>query len=138
MKLLIDDNILLDVLMDRNPFVKDSALIWKICEAGLAEGVVSAHSIANLFYILRREMDPVRRKEVLSALQIIFRIEDTRGRDLIRAVELGWEDYEDAVRSVVAERIRADFLVTRNTKDYADSRVPVITPEEFLRYENIP
>ncbi|MBQ6370987.1 MAG: PIN domain-containing protein, partial [Firmicutes bacterium] len=100
--------------------------------------VVSVHSIANLFYILRREMDPVSRKEVLSALQIIFRIEDTRGRDLIRAVELGWEDYEDAVRSVVAERIRADFLVTRNTKDYADSRVPVITPEEFLRYENIP
>ena len=50
MRLLIDDNILLDVLMDRKPFVKDSALIWKICEAGLAEGVVSAHSIANLFY----------------------------------------------------------------------------------------
>ena len=83
-------------------------------------------------------MDPVRRKEVLSALQIIFRIEDTRAKDLTRAAGLGWEDFEDADRSVVAERIRADFLVTRNTKDYAHSRVPAITPEDFIRHENIP
>ena len=60
MRCLIDANVLLDVLANREPFVEDSSKIWKLCETEQAEGCVSALSIANLMYIMRKELSPRR------------------------------------------------------------------------------
>ena len=58
MVLLIDANILLDVLLDRKEFVKESALIWKLCETRQMKGYVSALTFANIMYIMRKELTP--------------------------------------------------------------------------------
>ena len=68
MKLLIDANILLDVLQAREPHVKDSSLIWKLCETGEAEGYVSALTFANLVYVMRKELNPEGIHDVLNKL----------------------------------------------------------------------
>lgn len=132
MKLLIDANILLDVLQNREPHVQASSTIWKLCETEQAKGFVSALTFANLVYIMRKELEPKRVEEVLQALSLIFEFVDLNVSDLSRAAGLNWSDFEDAVQSVTAERIHADYIITRNVRDFAKSSVTAFTPSELL------
>lgn len=132
MKLLIDANILLDVLQNREPHVQASSVIWKLCEIEKAKGYVSALTFANLVYIMRKELDPKRIEETLEALSLIFEFADFNVSDLAHAAELGWDDFEDAVQSVTAERVHADYIITRNVRDFAKSKVVAFTPSELI------
>lgn len=132
MKLLVDGNILLDVLQNREPHVIASALVWKLCETGRAKGFVSALTFANLVYVLRRELDPEKTEEVLKKLSLIFSFAELSGADLLKAACLHWNDYEDALQAVTAERLRVDFIITRNVKDFKQSKVLALTPAELL------
>ena len=132
MKLLIDANILLDVLQRREPYYRDSALIWKLCEARKAEGWVSALTLANLVYVMRRELDPEQVGDVLNKLTLIFQIAELTPADLRHAAELRWNDFEDALQAVTAARLHADAIITRNIRDYKKSSVIAFTPTEYL------
>ncbi len=132
MRLLIDGNIILDVLQKRNPHYADSSKVWKMCETERAEGFVSALTFANLVYVMRKELSPEKIEDVLKALSLIFRFEDLRGSDLADAAELLWPDFEDAIQSVTAARINADYIITRNIKDFSESTIRALTPSEFL------
>ena len=83
-------------------------------------------------YIMRRELDAERAKRILTSLNTIFLIADLRETDLIKAANLLFNDYEDAIQSACASRIKADYIVTRNTKDFKKSVVPAITPAELF------
>ena len=132
MRLLIDGNIILDVLQNRQPHVENSAKVWKLCEIRQAEGYVSALTFSNLVYIMRKELTPEKISEVLKSLGLIFQFADLTAADMTKAAELQWDDYEDALQSVTAERIRADYIITRNVKDFRKSKVVAFTPTEFL------
>lgn len=132
MKLLIDANILLDVLQNREPHVQASSVIWKLCETEKAKGYVSALTFANLVYIMRKELDPKKIEETLQALSLIFEFTDFNVSDLSRAAELDWDDFEDAVQSVTAERVHADYIITRDVRDFAKSKVIAFTPSELI------
>ncbi len=132
MKLLIDANILLDVLQNREPHVQFSSVIWKLCETGKAKGYVSALTFANLVYVMRKELTPKDIEETLRALSLIFEFIDFSASDLSHAAELGWDDFEDAIQSVTAERLHADYIITRNVKDFAKSKVVAFTPSELI------
>ncbi len=132
MKLLIDANILLDVLQHRKPYVCDSSAIWKLCEADKVNGYVSALTFANLVYIMRKEMTPGKIEEILHSLSLIFKFTEVNPSDLMCAAQLNWDDFEDAIQSVTAERIRADYIITRNVKDFAQSRITALTPAELI------
>ena len=132
MVLLIDANIILDVLMNRNEFVIESSLIWKYCETHQTKGYISALTIANLVYIMRKELDPKRIDTVISSLKIIFEIADLTSEDIILASKMQWRDFEDALQSATAQRIQADYIITRNVKDFRSSKVPAFTPSELL------
>ena len=132
MRILIDANILLDVLQNRTPFAEASSKIWKLCETEQVKGYVSALTFANLVYVMRKELDPARIEDVLGKLSLIFEFADLTAIDLTRAAALGWDDFEDALQSVTAERIHADCIVTRNVRDFAQSRVLAFTSAELL------
>lgn len=132
MRLLIDANILLDVLQKREPHYKDSALIWKLCETEQAEGYVSTLSFADLVYVMRKELDTEKVLDVQQKLALIFRFADLTAADLTRAVEMQWDDFEDAVQAATAERIHADHIITRNVRDFKQSRIVAFTPAEYL------
>ena len=132
MKLLIDGNILLDVLQKRETHYTSSALVWKLCETGQAEGCVSALTFANLVYVLRRELTPDSVYEVLKKLSCIFQFTDLTSGDLSAAGTLRWNDYEDALQAVAAGRMHADYIITRNVRDFKASKIPAITPDELL------
>ena len=132
MVLLIDANVILDVLLNRQDFVKASGTVWKLCETGKAKGYVSALTFANLVYIMRKQLDPEAIEDVLHKLNLIFDFTDFSVSDLTRAAELNWKDFEDAVQSVTAERVHADYIVTRNVRDFSRSKVIAFTPSELL------
>lgn len=132
MTLLIDANIVLDVLQNRENFVKESAMIWKLCETEQAKGYISTLSFANIMYILRKELTSDKIEEVYHKLCLIFEFADFSSSILSKAVEMNWKDFEDAVQSATAEQIHADYIITRNVRDFTRSKVVAFTPTELL------
>lgn len=131
MVILIDTNILLDVLMKRSPFDKASALVWKICETRKAIGYISTLSYANIMYIMRKQLHESQIENIYEKMSLLFRFASFDDKVLKNAVHMKWKDFEDAIQSSTAESIHADYIVTRNTKDFTNSRIKAITPEEF-------
>lgn len=132
MKVLIDTNVVLDVLCGREEFLEASSKVWKYCEVNKLIGVISALSVPNIVYILRKELDPDKTKEIIDRLLLIFDIAELTAEDLRKAAEMKTADYEDAVQMCCAERINADFIVTRNIRDFVSSPVPAVKPSELL------
>mgnify|MGYP000755270109 FL=1 len=132
MKVLIDTNIILDVLCKRPNFYEDSAKIFKLCEVKKISGVISALSIPNIMYILRKELDADKTREILDSLMLIFSVADLKADDLKKAADMRFKDYEDAIQSACAARIKANYIVTRNIKDFSESKVTAIKPAELL------
>lgn len=132
MRILIDTNILLDVLCARENFLEASLKIWKYCEVSKVEGYISALSIPNIVYILRKELTPEKTQEVIEQLLLIFKVCDLKTEDLKKAAAMQHSDYEDALQMVCASRIKADYIVTRNIRDFLVSKVYALTPDELL------
>lgn len=132
MKVLIDTNIILDVLCNRSEFIEDSIKIFKLCEVKKITGYISSLSIPNIIYIMRKELDKNKVKEILEKLSIIFNIIDLKFDDLKKATILNIEDYEDAIQSAQASRIKANYIITRNVKDYNNSKISAIKPSELI------
>ncbi len=133
MKVLVDTNVILDVLCNRKEFVADSLRVFQCCETQRITGYISALSIPNIVYIMRKELDPERIREILHTLTMVFSVVELREGDLLKAAELPFGDYEDAIQSVCAARVRADYIVTRNGKDFTNSSVPTVTPCELFQ-----
>ena len=132
MKVLIDTNVILDVLCNREEFVKDSEKIFKLCEVKKISGYISALSVPNIVYIMRKELDAEKTKDLLDKLLLIFQVVDLKSEDLKKAAAMDFKDYEDALQSVCASRVKADFIITRNIKDFTNSKVTAIKPSELL------
>ena len=132
MRALIDGNVLLDVLQNRTEHVDASAKVWKLCETDLMEGYVSALTFADLVYIMRKELTPEKIRDVLKKLTLIFHLTDLSASDMVKAADMLWDDYEDAIQAATAERVHAEAIITRNIRDFRQSPVPALTPREFL------
>ena len=132
MKIWIDTNIILDVLCNRKGFFEDSSKIWKMCETNRIEGYISALSVPNIVYILRKELDPEKTMEIIQKLTLIFDVLYLKSSDLKNAAAMLTSDYEDAIQMCQAARIHAEHIVTRNIRDFKESSVQALTPAELL------
>lgn len=130
---LIDTNIFIDVLQDRIPFTDNSQAVIGLVTQKKIKGAVAAHSITNLWYILRKtHSDEERRNYILSLFEIFDVISIDKNR-LVAALEnSNFKDFEDCLQDECACAINADYIITRNAKDFESSMVKALTPEEFL------
>ena len=131
MKVLIDTNVVLDVLCKRDGFYEDAAKIMRYCEVNKITGVISALTIPNIVYIMRKELDARKTKEIIEKLQLVFITADLKADDIKKALAMNFTDFEDALQSACAARIKADYIITRNIKDFAGSSVTAIKPAEL-------
>ena len=133
MRALIDTCVILDYLQNREPFF-DDALNVAIGAANYEfEAYISASSLTDLYYIVHRQThSSIKSHKIISMITELFGLADTYAEDCINALHNGMTDYEDAVMSETAHRVKADYIVTRNIKDYSESKVPAVTPSEFL------
>ena len=132
MRLLIDSNILLDVLQARTEHYMPSYAVWKLCEKGLADGYISSLTFANIVYIMRKQLRYDEIGYLLQNLKNAFYFADLTLDIFDEAAKMGWRDFEDAVQSATASRINADYIITRNAKDFEGSTVKAVTPEEYF------
>lgn len=132
MKILVDTNIILDVLCAREGFLEESSKVWKYCEINKIKGYISALSVPNIVYILRKELTPGKTQEIIKRIFLIFKVADLKADDLKKASLIKSNDYEDALQMVCANRIKADFIVTRNICDFNNSKILAIKPSELL------
>ena len=133
MVVLVDTNILVDVISDREPYAEYGEKILEKCAKREITGIIAAHTIPNLFYILRKEFSQKERRDLLRNLCIIFCVSDLNAKKILAALENEkFLDFEDCLQEVCAVEEIADYIVTRNPSDFVESRVKVVQPEELL------
>ena len=133
MRVLIDTNVLADLLLGRDPYYDIAYNILSMCADKKVYGYIAAHSIPDLFYILRKSMTKEERKEALKDICQIVKVEGIDSFKILSALDNeNFSDFEDCLQEECAAAISADYIITRNTKDFASSRVPAILPDEFL------
>lgn len=133
MKLLIDTNVILDILLKREPFFEDSYQAIRTAIDNNDECYISVTAATDIFYILRKALQSAEQaKEYLGSLARLAEFTDVLAVDALDALSSEVADYEDAVVEAVADRIGADYILTRNIKDYLNAKIPAITPTELL------
>lgn len=133
MKILIDTNIILDILMKREPFFESSAKILKLSENNIIDAFISANSVTDIYYILKKYMpDKAVLKGTVIKLLSILNIAGITKKHISHAFELDFNDFEDALQSACAKSLNADYIVSRNINDFKNSSIPAITPDVFL------
>ena len=133
MKALIDTNVILDFILRREPYYENAAKINILSEKGHIYGYISASAVTDIFYVAKKELK--NKDTVIILLKNILktiRIASVTEGSIHEALDLEWDDFEDSVQYVAGQSISADYIITRNPKDFADSRIKVISPEEFL------
>ena len=130
---LIDTNIFIDVLQDRIPFTDNSQSVVALVVQKKVKGAVAAHSITNLWYILRKTHSDEERRNYLLSLFELFDVVSMDKNRLVAALEKSdFKDFEDCLQDECACAINADYIITRDAKDFESSMVKALTPEEFL------
>ena len=132
MKILIDINVVLDVILERKPWAEDAALLLDAAERGKIEGFVAGHTITTVHYIVARDGSA---RKAATAVVDLLRIVDVvalDSHDFSQALVLGISDYEDAVQAAAAAKIGASYIATRNEKDFRHSPVAARSPTRVL------
>lgn len=133
MELLIDTNVVLDVIQKREPWFQFSYSIFRKCIDGKHNGYVSAHSLSDLFFILRKTTDIQARKNVIILLCKYFEVIAEDAKTYLSVVQDDTiMDLEDGLQIRCAENFNLDYIITRNIKDFTMSSIPAIQPEDFL------
>lgn len=133
-KILIDTNVLLDYLLEREPFFEDAKKVILLCMEGNVKGYIAAHSISNMFFILRKDYTAKERREILVNLCKIFEVEGIdRAKLLSGLANEEFSDFEDCLQMECAKSCGAEYIVTRNVSDYSTSDIKAILPSEYLR-----
>jgi len=133
MNLLIDTNVILDILLQREPYYKDAAKISVLSEKGYIYGYISASAVTDIFYVAKKELKSkdLARELVKNILKTIH-VASVTESNIYEALALQWDDFEDCVQYVIGQSVSADYIITRNPKDFANSNIKVISPEEFI------
>ena len=132
MKLLLDTNVVLDVLLEREPFAEPARRLWALVESGKAEGVLAAHTVTTVWYLAAEARTRAFAREVVSLVAEVFGVAAVDRGVVRRALGLDLADFEDAVCAAAAEGAECDLLVTRNGKDYRQSPVTAVDPMTAL------
>ncbi len=132
MRALIDTNVILDVLLRRDPHYSHSAEIWALVEQGLAQGSIAAHAVTTVHYVVRKHLGAPRATEVIRLVLDVFDVADVSAAVLARSIALEWPDFEDAVTASAALAANCDLIVTRDTSGFSRSPVKALTPRSAL------
>lgn len=131
MRVAIDLNVILDVLLDRKPHVEHSSLALAYVEKGMVEGCFCAASVDTLDYLLTKAYALPERRRHLTTIRRLLAIAAVDAQVIDAALKLGWNDLEDAIVHESARLAGASAIVTRNAGDFAGATLAIYTPTEF-------
>lgn len=132
MRVLLDTNVVLDVLLDRRPFAREASLIFALIEKSRIEGFLCATTVTTIDYLLGQALDPEKAREALQQLLSLFEIAPVNRPVLEQALRSGISDFEDAVLEQAGRLVDVDAIATRNLKDFEKSSITVFDPSELI------
>jgi predicted nucleic acid-binding protein len=130
MRVLLDTNVVLDVLLSREPWLDDAQALWLAADNGELSAYLSATSLTDIYYVARRLADVLRARDAIKLCLDAFEILAVDRAALERAQPLTGPDFEDNVQIASAEAAGLDAIVTRDMAGFADSTVAVLSPRE--------
>ncbi len=136
MKVLFDTNIILDVLLKREPFVDAASQLMAQVERNQIQGYLGATTVTTLFYLMAKTLGKTNTEQSLKLLMQLFSVAPVNQLVIETALNANAADFEDAVLYCAAAQIGCDAIVTRNIKDFKGAALPVYRPEELLAILN--
>jgi predicted nucleic acid-binding protein len=136
MRILVDTNVFLDVLMARSEWLTNSRHILDWCDAHPGQGWIAWHTLSNLYYIGAKTVGTEAAHQQIDEILEVFEVAtgDTESARLARRLRMG--DFEDALQAVAAQSCTADAIITRNLKDFKNSPVKALSPAQFTKLAN--
>jgi predicted nucleic acid-binding protein len=132
--LFIDTDVIIDFLIDRKPHSREAAIIFTLIEQKKIKGYVSSLTFSNLYYVLRKvesHNKVITKLDSISRLLTILKVDQQTIKD---AIASGFQDFEDSIQyNCALDYKKIDVLITRNTKDYKNSEIPVMIPADYLK-----
>ena len=132
MRVLIDTDVVLDLVLEREAFVEAAASLFRLHERAEIEGYVSCITPVNVFYVTRKAKGIEIARQAVESLLASVGLCALNRTVLEDAQRLGFADFEDAVQHASATASNVDAIVSRNISDYKKSTLPVFTPTDFL------
>ncbi|MDR1405048.1 MAG: PIN domain-containing protein [Candidatus Methanoplasma sp.] len=131
MKAMIDTNVFIDFVQCREPFYAHSKHVLDLAADKKLEGIMTATSAKDIFYITERLLGADAARDVLNKFAFVFSFSGVDGADVLEALSHDVDDFENCLISGSAKKSGADIIVTRNVKDFAESDVPAIHPMDI-------
>lgn len=131
-RLFLDTNVVLDLLGEREPFYNSAARIATLADKGEIELVVSALTYSTVYYLLSRFEDKELVKEKIRKFKVIAETSDLTDKIVDKGLSSKFSDFEDSLQYYCAIKMDCKLLITRNGKDFKESAIPVMTPDEYL------
>lgn len=132
MKVMIDTNVILDVLLKREPFVDNAVKLFEQAEKNLVETSITANSVTDIIYILRKAYSLAEIKKHLQKMFVFIKIASVTAGDIKSALKFDIPDFENALLMQCAKRTEADLIITRNKKDFEKSPVDCLNIDEWV------
>ncbi len=130
--ILLDIDILIDVALDREPYSEPGFELLEHIESGVERASIAWHSISNLYYVVRPNLGDLTTRDFIRELTEFVQVAETDTTSIRYASQLPMADFEDAMQVAAAQACNAQFIVTRNIRDYQQSPIPAITPQQHL------
>ncbi len=135
--ILIDTDVILDFFFDRKPFSDNAAIIFSYCESNKLKGFITPVICSNVYYLLRRTSKHEKVIERLSQLLTFIDVLQMDKEIVLEALNSKFKDFEDALQNFSAVKSGIiDAIITRNIKDFKNSKIGVLTPDNFLKTIN--
>ncbi len=132
-RLFLDTNVLLDHLLEREPFADDATELWSMAERREISGCISAVSFNFVYYIVRHHAGERAARRAIKGLRDVFDTIEVDSQIINQAIDCNFADFEDAIQHACAVRAGATHLVTRDLADFRRSEVPVVAPDAYLK-----
>ena len=131
-KILVDTNVVLDILLKRQDY-PNAKVVYLLAEENKIACYISASAITDIFFLAKGTLGKKVTKIAMKDILQVFKPAAVTDSHIYQALDLDWDDFEDSVQYIVGESFAADYIITRNTKDYSSGSIPAVTPEGFLQ-----
>jgi predicted nucleic acid-binding protein len=128
-KLLLDVNVVLDVLLNREPHAAMGTAVWAAVRSGLAKGVLAGHGLTTVYYLIQKAKGSDEARKAIAEILDVFGIASIDLHVVQNALQLNSPDFEDAVTACAAAEAGCDAIVTRDPRGFRTSPVRAITPQ---------
>jgi predicted nucleic acid-binding protein len=131
-KLFLDTNVVIDLLGERESFYESAAKITTLADKGKIQIYVSALTYSTVYYLLARFEDKEIVKEKIRKFKVIVETSDLTDKIVDKGLASKFSDFEDSLQYYCALKVDCNIIITRNGKDFKESEIPVLTPDEYL------